>query len=280
MTVGRPTRRNLLKTSLVTALGLSGCVSGNGVSSTDSSPVPTDDETTATQTDTAERSARVASLSVSDFILYPLAGTHPHVHRRSNTQYVTVRLDSSLSMKTLRNRLTLEVDSGSAPLADRQPVPWRRDTSDVAFALPKDKPLRSGRILFDQTEVHSLSSATLDRLNNPPAFEVTDPSPSLTEVQAGTHREVTVTFRVANTGEGRGEFGASLKGNHVSGANTLTATLDTGTDRRLDGDATIVGEDDTATIHLDWGSDEWTRNIPVVGSSTESETQTRTPAPQ
>lgn len=279
MSVDRPTRRHLLKTSLIAALGLSGCVSGNGGSSTASSPVPTDDEPTATHTD-AERPARVASLSVSDFILYPLAGTHPHVHRQANMQYVIVRLDSSLSMETLRNRLTLEVNNGSVPLADRQPVPRRRDTSDIAFALPKDKTLGSGRVLFDQTEIHSLSTATLDRLNNPPVFEVSEPSVTATEVQAGTQREVTVIFRVANTGEGRGEFGASLKGNDVSGANTLTATVDAGTDRSVHGDTTIVGDDDMATIRLDWGADEWTTDIPVVGTPPESDTPTQTPAPQ
>lgn len=279
VTLDRPTRRHLLKISSITALGLSGCMSGNSESSPDSSPAPNDDEMTATQTH-SERFARVASLSVSDFILYPLAGTHPHVHRRANTQYVTVRLDSSVSMEILRNQLTLEVDSQSVPLAERQPSPWRRETSDVAFALPKDRTFGSGRVLVDQAEVHSLSSATLDRLNNPPVFEVSDPSVSSTEVQAGTQREVTVTFRVANIGEGRGEFGASLKGNYISGSITLTATLDAGTDRRVLGDTTIVGEDDTATIRLDWGLDEWTTDISVVGTPTESDSPTQTPAPQ
>lgn len=280
MTADRLARRHLLRTSLITALGLSGCVSGNGGSSMDSSPSPTDDEPTTTQADTAERTTRVASVSVSDFILYPLAGTHPHVHRRANTQYVIVRLDSSVSVEGLRNRLTLEVDSSSIPLADRQPVPWQHDASDVAFALSKDETVESGRLLFDQTEIHSLSTTIPNRLNTPPLFDVSDPSVTATEVQAGTRREVTVTFRLANIGDGRGEFGASLKGNYVSGANTLTATVDAGTTRQLYADTTIVGEDDAATIRLDWGSGEWTTDIPVVGTPTGSETPTQTPAPK
>lgn len=280
MTAERLTRRNLLRTSLITAVGLSGCTAGNDGSGTDSSPTPTGTETTTPTTTTDDGTTEVASLSVSDFILYPLAGTHPHVHRRANTQYVVVRLDSSFSPETLRERLTLELDGGSVPLADRQPVPWQHDTIDLAFAVGKGDTYESGRVFFDQTKLHSLSQATLDRLNNPPVFEVAEPSVSPRDVRVGEKIEATVEFSVSNTGDGRGQFGASLKGNFVSGSKTLTATVDAGAERSITGTTRLVGEGDAATIRLDWGSGEWTTDIPVVGTPTESATPTQTPAPQ
>lgn len=280
MTVERLTRRDLLWTSLVTAVGVSGCTAGNSDSRTDSSPTSTDTETTTPTTTTDDGTVHVASLSVSDFILYPLAGTHPHVHRRANTQYVVVRLNSSFPPETLRDRLTLELDRESVPFAERQPVPWQHDTIDLAFAVTKGDTYESGRVFFDQTELQSFSQATLDRVNNPPVFDVSEPSVSPKEVQVDETIEATVEFSLSNTGNGRGQFGASLKGNFVSGSKTLTATVDAGAERSITGTTRIVGEGDTATIRLDWGTDEWTTDIPVVGTPTESDTPTQTPAPQ
>lgn len=222
----------------------------------------------------------VASLSVSDFVRYPLAGVHPHVHRRANTQYVIVRFDSSLSIETLRDRVTLEVDERPSSLAERQPVPWQRDTTDLAFALRKDDSFESGRVLFRSTELETLSDSTLGRLNTPPVFEVSDPSVSLNHVQAGARTDAAVTLSVTNTGDDGGEFGASLEGNLSSGANTLTATLAAGAERDLTGVTTVIGEGDTATVSLDWGVDEWTTGIPVAGTPTGSDTPTPTPAPK
>lgn len=277
MAIDRLSRRHLLRASLMTAVGLSGCISRNGGSPTDSSPSITEDRTATPRTTTEDETATIASLAVSDFILYPLAGTHPHVHRRANTQYVVIRLNSSVSIETLQYRLTLELDSESVPPSEHQLVPWRHDTIDLAFAVPKGKTFESGRVLIDGTELHSLSDTTLERLNTPPVFEVSEPSVSPTEVHVDSQIEATVEFRVTNTGNGRGEFGASLKGNFVSGANTLTATLDAGAERVITGATQIVGKDDTATIRLDWGSDEWTSGIPVVGTPSESEPPTQTP---
>lgn len=266
MTIDPLSRRHFLKTSLLTAVGFTGCISRNGESRTNFSPTSTEVETLAPGTTTDDATPTVASLAVSDFICYPLSGTHPHVYRRANTQYVVVRLNASVPMETLQNRLTFKLDNESVPRSERQPVPWRHDTLDMAYAVPKGNTFESGRVLFDQTALHSLSNPTLKRLNTPPVFEVTAPSVSPTEVHTGDQVEATVEFTVTNTGNGRGEFGASLKGNFISGANTLTATLEAGEEQVITGTTQIVGNGDTATIRLDWGTDEWTIGIPVVGT--------------
>lgn len=93
----------------------------------------------------------VDTVTVADFILYPLAGVHPHVHRRAGTQYVIVRTNTSVSDETLRERLMLELDGEAVPLASRQPVPWSHDTLDVAFAASKETTIDSGQVLFGQS---------------------------------------------------------------------------------------------------------------------------------
>lgn len=282
MAVDELSRRTLLRVSLVAAAGLAGCASEPDESPSEpSEPSPgSTGETTPGGTTGEREPPAVASLTVSDFVLYALAGSHPHVHRRDGTQYIVVRLDSSLSAGTLRDRLTLELDGGPLPPAEHRPVPWRHDTVDLAFAAPKDDTFESGRVLFDGTERRSLASATLDRLNSPPTFEVSEPSVSPTEVATGDRVDATVEFSVANVGDGRGEFGASLRGNFESGSNTLTASVDAGGDRRVTGVIPIVGEGDAATVRLDWGSGEWGTEIPVVDAPAGSAAPTRTPAPE
>jgi hypothetical protein len=276
-------RRSVLKASVIMATGLSGCASETA--ETDSSSSPTDDKQTSPNRTTTEgtptgESPSIVALSVSDYVLYPLAGAHPHVHRQPNTQYVIIRIDSPADSDSLRHRLTLELDGKSVSLADRQPVPWQHDTTDIAFAVAKDETVESGRVLHEGAALRTLSSTTLDRLTNPPVFDVADPSVSLTELSAGADREATIDFRVTNTGDGRGEFGASLRGNFVSGAKTLTATVDAGAERTVTGATHVVGKGDAAKIRLDWGSDQWTKGIPVVGTPQEPETPSPTPAPK
>lgn len=227
-------------------------------------------------TDVADGTAHVESLSVADFILYPLSGTHPHVHRQAQTQYVVVRLDTSFPRETIQKRLTLKLDGDVMPFAEHQPVPWEHDTVDLAFAVPKTETFNGGQVLFDQTELRLFSDATIERLNNPPVFEVSEPSVSPNEISAGERTTATVRFEVANTGDGRGTFGASLTGNFLSGSNTVTATLDAGARREITAAVKIIGEGEEATVRLDWGSDEWSADIPVVRQSSSPETPTST----
>lgn len=277
MRSARVSRRSLLKTSTVAIVGLSGCVLGDEASPAASSSPCLEEGTMPTGSNAADGCTSVASLSASDFILYPLAGSHPHVHRRANTQYVVVRLDSSRSSETVRDRVTLELDGRSVSLAERQPVPWRNDTTDLAFAVPKDETFDSGRAMLDGTELAMLSTPLLDRLNNPPVFEVGDTSVSPAAVPAGAQIEATVEVTITNVGEGPGEFGASLTGNFVSGAETLTATLAAGAERDVTDVIRIIGEGDTARVRLDWGSDTLVTDIPVTGTPPESGTPTPTP---
>lgn len=227
-------------------------------------------------TDTAGGTVRVEALSVSDFVRYPLAGVHPHVHRRGDTQYVVVRADTSLPFRAVRDRLALELDGGAAALAERQPVPWEHETVDVAFAVPKGDGYGGGRVLFDGVELRSLPAATVDRLNAPPVFEVSAPSASPDRVRPDERTEATVRFAVENTGEGSGTFGASLSGNLVSGSRTVTATVDPGGEQEVTATVGIVGEGDAATVRLDWGSGEWSTGIPVAGRPTDAGTSTPT----
>lgn len=243
----------------------------------DPSPEPSPGTGTGTETEVSGGTARVASLSVADYVLYPLSGTHPHVHRRARTQYVVVRLDASFPRESIRKRVTLELDGDAMSFAERQPVPWRHDTVDLAFAVPKTERFEGGRVLFDRTELRSLSEATIERLNTPPVFEVSGPSVSPNEIGAGERTSATVRFDVSNTGDWRGTFGASLTGNFLSGSNTVTATLDAGARREITAAVRIVGEGDEATVRLDWGTDEWSADVPVVGASATPDSPTSTP---
>jgi len=249
------------------ALGsLAGCLSGSDSSSPSPSP--------SASTDTDDATLRVDSLSVADFVRYPLAGNHPHVHRRAGTQYVVVGAATSLSAGAVRERLTLELDGEPASLAPRQPVPWERETVDLAFIVPKDSTVESGRVLFDGAAVRSLGTATVTRLNAPPVFEVGEPSVSPTEIETGTSVDATVRFDVTNVGDGRGTFGASLGSSYLSGSRTLTAAIDAGAERELTGSIPISGEDGAPTVRLDWGTDEWRTRVPVVGTATATVTAT------
>lgn len=272
-------RRHVLRASSFALVGLAGCLSQPESSdpSTNSSPRSPTTGTTNTETRDDDEEPNVASIDVADFVLYPLAGTHPHVHRQTRTQYVIVRLTTSKSKNTLRDRLALTLDEETVPLAERQPVPWEHDTVDLAFAVPKIETFDRGQIVFGQSELRSLSGSTISRLNNPPVFEVSNLSTSPSEIQAGERRTATVRFDLTNTGEGRGTFGASLKGNFVSGSNTVTATLDSGAQREITASTDIVGEGDEATIRLDWGAGEWSTAIPVVGTTETTESTSETP---
>lgn len=269
------TRRRYLTLSTAVGVALAGCSSER--SGSDTSPPPSPEPVSSTAR--ADGTLGVDSQSVADYVRYPLGGTHPHVHRRANTQYVILRTNTGVSDETVRNRLTLELGSEAVPLAERQPVPWEHETVDLAFAVSKHDTFDAGRVLFDQTVLRSLSDATLERLNNPPVFEVSDPSVAPTEVRTGRRTRATVQFDLVNTGEGRGEFGASLSGNFSSGSEFVTATLAPGEERELTDSVTITGRGETATVRLDWGADEWVTNIPVVGTVTGAESTTATPAP-
>ncbi|MFQ3293373.1 MAG: hypothetical protein ACI9PP_000297 [Halobacteriales archaeon] len=289
---GRPTRRELLSGVGVLLTGVAGCLetgpSDTGTSaspketprneSTETTPPPTNEtpdentppthETTTTGTEIEDGTLAVDGLQVGDYLVYPLSGTHPHVHRREDTQYVIVWTATSFPAETVQDRLSLDLDGSGMPLANRQPVPWSRDTTDVAFAVPKDESFEGGRVRFDGTTLHSLEPAKIDRLNHPPLFEVGIPTVTPETLQAGEQARATVKFPLANEGEGTGTFGASFTGNFLSGSNTLTATLDPDAQREVSGQVRVHGEGDEATVRLDWGSNEWIGTIPVVGTTT------------
>jgi hypothetical protein len=122
--------------------------------------------------------------------------------------------------------------------------------------------------------VRSLAAATVARLNAPPVFEVGEPSVSPTEIEAGASVDTTVRVDVTNVGDGRGTFGASLESSYLSGSRTLTASLDVGAEREVTGSIPIRGDDDAPTVGLDWGTDEWTTTVPVVGTATATSSGT------
>jgi hypothetical protein len=74
-------------------------------------------------------------------------------------------------------------------------------------------------------------------------------------LRRGAERETIVEFGVTNSGDARGELGASLNGNFVSGTERLTATAEPGAKRTVTGMTRVVGRGDAAEIRLDWGLD-------------------------
>lgn len=233
----------------------------------DENPTPTTDRTSF-ETEIEDGSLGIDDLDVADYLLYPLSGTHPHVHRRENMQYVIIRATTSFSADTAQERLSLDLDGTAMLQSNRQPVPWSGETVEVAFAVPKDESFDAGHVRFDGTTLHTLAPETIDRLNHPPIFEVGSTSVTPESIQAGEQARAKVQFQLANVGEGSGTFGASLSGNFLSGSKTITATLDPGVQRDVSGTVRMQGEGDEATVRLDWGSDEWTGTVPVVGTTT------------
>jgi len=270
MTLQPRSRRQLLAASAVAVAGAAGCVSDEpeATAPTDTGGTPETVTSTPTATQTPADGIGLVSLSVADFIRYPLSGTHPHVHRRAGKQYVVVRLATGMEWGPVSDGLTLDLDGEPAALAERQPVSWNHDDLEVAFAVSKDREVERGELRFEGETVRTLSTATVTRLNNPPVFEVASPSLSPSEVQSGAVVTAMVTFTLSNHGPGAGTFGASLKGNYVSGANTVTATLEAGAQQEVSASVKLHGEGEDATVRLDWGADEWVGGVPVVGTET------------
>lgn len=259
-------RRRLLVGSVAAIAGSTGCLSASSEGSPTGSPeseetdTPTDRSSTATSTGTSAE--RLAELSVADFIQYPLSGTHPTVHRKAGQQYVVVRLEPGAE-----NYVRLHLDGEAVDRASRQPVSWSTETVDVAFAASKDRTVDRGELRLDGSTFRELHAETIARLNEPPVFEVGEPSVSPSEIEPEQETQVTVTFTVTNRGKGPGTFGASLSG-PASGSDLVTATLDVGEERELTPSTTRYGEEEDAHVSLDWGSDGWATDIPVVATET------------
>lgn len=271
------TRRRALTAGCFALTGLAGCLTGSVDVDSNASPTETtndsetdDEQTTATPTDEIS----LVELAVADFVEYPLAGVHPHVHARRDTQYVVVGVDSSLDDGAVRERVSLQLNDETASLAERQPVPWESNTTDVAFAVSKEDQYERGVVTDGEAAIHSLSAVTLDRLNNPPRFRVSDLSVSPAEISPEEQTTATVRATVENVGDGAGTFGASLKGNFLSGAETVTMMLDSGATAELEGTTEVVGERDEAGVRLDWGRDERSTTIPVSEETTRTVTTT------
>lgn len=261
-------RRRLIAASAAVIAGTAGCVSESPGTATDSATPPERSPDTETSTPPTASGVELVDLSVADFVLYPLSGTHPHVHRREGTQYVVVRVATESDWRAVSDGLTLHLDGESAALAERQPVSWNHDDVEVAFAVAKDRQFERGVLRFDGAALRELSAETITRLDNPPVFHVASPSVSPSEIPAGETVTATVTFSLSNDGAGAGTFGASLKGNYVSGANTVTATLEAGAEREVRTAVKLSGSGEEATVRLDWGADEWVEAVPVVGTAT------------
>lgn len=264
MALQNVSRRRLLAGSVAAITGTAGC-SGSTKTEADGTTEPgteSADSPSSTGTD-----SRLVELSVAEFVLYPLSGTHPHVHRTAGHQYVVARLSAEVEHASTE-AVTLELDGDAVGLASRQPVSWRNDTVDVAFAVSKDRTVERGELQLHGSTLRTLSAETISRLNEPPEFELGEPSISAAEVETGETVLATVSFTVANRGDGPGTFGASLSGNYVSGSKLVTASLQPGEERELTPSVRIHGEGDVAHVRLDWGVDQWSTEVPVAGTET------------
>lgn len=267
------TRRRLLTGSVGLLVGAGGCLSDPPTTPEDpttadaTTALQTSDTSSDTPTRTPTDAVAVTQVTVTNHVVYALSGTHPYVYRTPETQYVVVRLSTSLSARRVRERLALELGGERVSFAGARPVPWRNETVDLAFAVSKSAEYTSGRLLFDGDTLRRLSTEVIDRLNTPPRFEVRDVSAAPDAVAEGEVTDATVEFTVENVGEGAGTFAASLSGNYVSGSATLTVTLAPGDAVTASGATQIIGEGDAVLVSLDWGSDEWTGSIPVEGKT-------------
>jgi hypothetical protein len=289
------TRRRLLGGVAVAVTGGSAGCLGGPTDEMDGTPTTETGRTRATETGRAAREEpptrqpsdggasaaqpQIASVSVSDFIQYALAGVHPHVHNRANVQYVVVGVDPSstaVKPRAVRERLGLSLDDTTMERATEQPFPWQRQMVDVAFAVPKDETFDAGTVRFAGQKIEPLPAATIDRLNNPPVFAVSDLTVAPSEIDAGERTTATMRFTLSNTGDGQGTFGVSLQGNYASGSATVTATLDAGAEREVTGETEIIGRGDAVTVTVDWGVRARQFTIPIVGSTPTATVKTGT----
>jgi hypothetical protein len=209
----------------------------------------------------------IASVSATDFIQYALSGTHPVVTRETGTQYVTVRCDTTGSRAEVRERVALRLDGESIPLSGRQPYGWEHETVDLAFAVPKTETYAGGTVVVDGAH-QPLSEATIERLNDPPAFVVSRPTVSPDAIEAGEEATAEVRFTLENVCRGRGTFGASISGAD-SGYGPVTATLDPGEEREITAETRIVGRSNGTRVALEWGTNRFVATIPVIGTASE-----------
>lgn len=262
MPFDRPRRRKLLQAGAAGIAGIAGCLGSE-------TATPDGSEQSSTETPAAStvEVLSVVDLSITDFLVYLVSGTHPYVHRRANRQYVVVRVDTDLGWGTVAERLRLDLDGITAALAERQPHTRGHDDLEIAFAVPKDRSIERTTLLYDGEPLRSLATESVERLNDPPIFEVTEPSVEPTELRAGEDITATVSFTLSNVGGGRGTFGATLMGS-LSGGSTVTETVAAGAETSVAATATVVGSDESAAVLLDWGSGSWRRELTVVGTET------------
>lgn len=233
---------------------------------------PTSDEPPSTDdpgTTVSDGTVRVESIEVADFFEYALAGSHPHVHNAAETTFVLVSVATRRDEDAIRSDLSVTLDGEELQPATRQPVPWERDTVDLAYRVSKDREVGAGRVAFQGTTLAELPASAIETINEPPRFSVANlrvVRPA--ELEAGASGEATVAFDVTNEGPGDGTFGASVKGNAISGATTVTAPVDAGTTLEVTGSSYVGGSGDAATVTVDWGFGEETLSIPVVGGTT------------
>jgi len=288
----RVTRRNVLTAGVALFVMGSGCTSGEPETtpqpSSTSTETVTDRHTLHSPTEVPPPSTRsspsqpttgettqtegppisVTSVAVQNYVVYPLSSTHPTVHRQPGTQYVILKTEALITHQEVREHLDIRVNGEALPLADRQPVQRQTDTFDVAFALSKTQDVTNGDVLFNGTEVQSLSEPVIERLNNPPRFEISETVVSPQQIRAGTTETARLEVEVANTGEGPGTFAASLSG-RASGSKELFVTVDPGDQTWVSGIVEIAGVGEEATLHLDWGSDQLVTEIPVIGTPSQ-----------
>lgn len=165
-------------------------------------------------------------------------------------------------------------ESPEAVSADDDPHQHEADDSGYEHRRLLDDPA------LEDAERDRPPQAPRDRLNHPPVFDISNPTVSPDQIEAGVRTDATARFEVHNTGDGSGTFGASFSGNLASGSATATATIDRGAHREVSTSTPITGKGEAATVQLDWGTDEWSTDIPVVGTMTSPESPTGTPHPQ
>lgn len=273
-TADAETRRQFLAGSALAVAGVAGCFGRSPSGSSGDSDDP------STETTSDDPIPDVLGVDVADFFEYPLAGAHPHVYARADAQFVLAKVVpvGEQRSRDVGERLTLTMDEEPMPLADRQPGKWY-EPMRVAFAVPKGPRFEEGAVRHDGTLLHTLDESALERLNNPPRFVVSDIRVAPAELTVGEQVDATVRLTVANTGEGRGTFGASLSGNYSSGSTTVTATIGAGAERTVSGEIELVGQNESVLVTVDWGVDERQLEIPVVGEETTGWTGTNTETP-
>jgi hypothetical protein len=284
------TRRSVLRSGGVLLSGLlAGCQSSGSTSDGTSTTSLSTTQATTTLLSTTTPEPQLLSVGESATVddgsvtvtavraersIVVLDGYHTEVVTEANAQYLVVSLTTEDPIDgdyAARNAIELEVAGERYPVAEHAFPPADDGAFDLGVRLPLAIEASEAHIGWNGTGGERIATweipdAVMQRLNDPPAFEVV--SFDVPETVA-PFEPFDATVAVENTGEGDGTFVAEL--GLASRSDQATFRMDVPAGERVTDteDEQVAGEaGETDTLLLDWGLGRLERTIEITEETT------------